>query len=596
MKLLRNRLLIIAVLFLGGFITGNVLAASDSIKQGCIGGTGSAANIKGIGGTGTPATHGGIGGTGLRPDDESAMPTPAGKVLFIVGQVEVQNLGQIRSLTKGDSVRVGDTLKSGKEASLQLRMEDGGTIVLRPESQLVIKSFVYKGIQDGSEHIALALLTGGFRAVTGIIGNLHKENYSILTPNATIGIRGTDHETVFVPRTPPGQTAVVEPCTYNHVISGATMLQSEQGKLLIKPNQTGFAALNGASPIIIDRPLPIFGDPKASSEGHGESHDNMNNSGQERKGNTSSSDSISGSEQNSSVPTSGTEQNLSVPTSGTEQNSSVPTSGTEQNNITQTEQLANSSVDLSTLEMDSTPAAKGSAAVGAHMAGGLLAVGSAQVGNSEEKLFIENNVPTSYSNDATGFNYLANDAPPIQSGTATVDGVNVTWGIYAGGIAFDTSGNPIAINFHPFAFANGGATPSAIVGAMSGTATFLNSGMVGSTTLTESGNLGGSVTLNVGINLGATPTVTNYALGVTDGNSRIWTGNLINGTPVALSTFANGTPLAGTCVCSLGTTTSASGSAAGILIGANAGGLISSYVLSTPTGQAVAGAVVMSRP
>lgn len=556
MTLWRNKLLIIGVLFLGGFITGNALAASDSIKEG------------GIGGTGTPAMDGGIGGTGLRPNNESAMPTLAGKVLFIVGQVEAQNLGQIRSLTKGDPVRVGDTLKSSKGASLQLRMEDGGTIVLRPESQLIIESFVYKGIQDGSEHIALALLNGRFRAVTGIIGNLHKENYSIRTPNATIGIRGTDHETVFIARTPPGQTAVVEPGTYNHVISGATMLQSEQGKLLIKPNQTGFAALNGASPIILDRPLPIFGDPKANSEGHGDQHGDMNNSGQERKGNA----------------------NLSDLTSGTKQNSSNPMSGTEQNKVTQTDRLANSSVDLSTLETDSSPSAPGSAVVGAHMAGEILTVGSAQAENPGEKLFVENNVPTSYSNNATGFNYLANDAAPIDSGTVQVDSVKVTWGIYAGGIAFDTSGKAIVINFHPFAFVNGGATPPSVVGNIGGTATF--SSVVGNTQpVTESGNIGGNVTLNVGINLGAA-TVTSYNLGVTDANSRNWTSTL--NSPVPLSTFANGMPLAVTCGgCGSGM---ASGNTAGMLIGPNAKGLISSYVLSTTTGQAVAGAVVMSRP
>jgi hypothetical protein len=550
---MRNKLLFIAALFLGGLITGNALAASDSIKQDGIGGTGSAANIGGIGGTGTPAMNSGIGGTGLRPDNESAMPTLAGKVLFIVGQVEAQNMGQIRSLTKGDAVRVGDTLKSGKAASLQLRMEDGGTIVLRPESQLLIKSFVYKGIQDGSEHIALALLTGGFRAVTGLIGALHKENYIISTPNATVGVRGTDHETVFVPKTPPGQTALVEPGTYNHVISGATILQSEQGKLLIKPNQTGFAALNGAVPVILDKPLPIFGDPKANSELHGEHNEDVNHSGKEISKNTGMNDS---------------------------------TSGTEQNQITQTEQVSNNSVNLNTLETDSSPAAPGSAVVGAHMSAGLLAVGNARVGNSEEKLFVENNFPTSYSNDATSFNYLANDAPPILSSTAPVDGVNVTWGIYAGGVAFDTSGNAIAIDFHPFAFANGGATPSAVISSIGGTAAF--STVVGSSTVTESGKLisNSGVTLNVGVNLTAA-TVTSYNLGVADGNSRNWTGTFSGSAP--LSTFANGVPLAVTCTCSSGTT---SGSAAGILIGQNAGGMISSFVLTA--GQAaVAGAAVI---
>jgi hypothetical protein len=171
-----------------------------------------------------------------------------------------------------------------------------------------------------------------------------------------------------------------------------------------------------------------------------------------------------------------------------------------------------------------------------------------------------------------------------------VDGVNVNWGVYGGGIAFDSSGKAIAVDYHPFAFANGGATSPAVISTIGGTTSF--STLVGSSIVTESGSLGGSVTLNVGINLGAAPTVTNYALAVTDGNARSWTGNLINGIPVALSTFANGTPLAVTCggACS----GMASGSAAGMLIGQNAGGLISSYVLSTTTGKAVAGAVVLS--
>lgn len=219
----------------------------------------------GIGGTGAPI-NGGIGGTGLRPDAESDTTSLAGKVLFIVGQVEAQNFGKIRSLTKGSSVRVGDTLKSGSGATMQVRMEDGGTIVLRPESQLTIESFVYNETHDAKEHMALSLLTGGFRAVTGEIGHQHKENYLIRTPNAQIGILGTDHETVFIPESQSGQGTVIAPGTYNHVISGGTVLKDTHGKLMIKPNQTGFAALNGASPIMIGKPLPIFGEKQITSD------------------------------------------------------------------------------------------------------------------------------------------------------------------------------------------------------------------------------------------------------------------------------------------------------------------------------------------
>lgn len=543
MTINQNKLLIIATLLMGMAITGQTLAAADPVKAG------------GIGGTGSPAMHGGIGGTGVRPDDAIASQTVAGKVLFVVGQVDAQNLGQTRLLSKGDPVRVGDKLVSGKNAALQLRMEDGGTIVLRPDSQLVIESFAYKGTQDGSEHIALDLLTGGFRAITGNIGKVHKENYGIRTPNATVGIRGTDHETVFVPRTPPGQTAVIEPGTYNHVISGETMLQSDQGKLLIKPNQTGFAALNGAGPIIIDKSLPIFGDPQTHSGEHEERHEDINHVEKDRKESTGLSDSSSDAEEH----------------------------------LTQTELLANSTVDLNTFETDSSPAVTGSAVVGANLS--LQKVGSAQAGKAGEKLLMEYGAPSAYSNDYNGFNYVDHDSTRIKYSTGKVDGIDVNWGIYDGGITFDSAGNVIEVDFHPFAFANAGATSPAVMNSIGGTANFSN--VVGSSTVTESGKLGSSnLTLSVAIDL-TSATITNYTLGVTDVDSRSWTGALPIGTSVALSTFANGTPLAVTCTGCSGTP---SGTAAGIVIGPNAGGLISSYVMSTTTGQAVAGAVVLSRP
>jgi hypothetical protein len=523
-------------------LAGSALAATGGVAEG------------GIGGTGMPAMRGGIGGTGLLPNDEATRQGLAGKVLFILGQVEAENHGQTRLLSKGDAVRVGDTLKSGSQASLQLRMEDGGMIVLRPQSRLLIRSFAYHGIQDGTEHIALELTAGGFRAVTGNIGKVHKENYVISTPNATVGIRGTDHETVFVGKAAPGEATVVEPGTYDHVISGATLLQSEQGKVLVKPTQTGFAPLTGIAPVIVRRPLPIFGVTPGRSEEHGAHEHNLVSPGYEATNN---------------------EGNVA---SGTEQ---------QQDKVTQSERLANSGIDLNTLETDSSPAAGGSGVVGAHMAAGLLTAGSARTGVSGNEIATEDGFPTSYSNDATGFNYLANDAPPLQSGVATVDGVSVTWGIYAGGVAFTTSGQAVAVNYHPFAFTNGGVTPSSVVSSIGGTASF--SSIAGGTQpVTETGAIGGSVSLNVGVNLSA-GTLTSYNLAVTDASSRSWAGTLSS--PVSLSAFSNGIPLSVTCSCA----GVASGSAAGMLVGQTARGLISSYLMSTTAGPAVAGAVVLSR-
>lgn len=259
MKLQRTNLLlqiaiVLGVLFSG---TGNVWAFSGTcaIKEG---GTG-------IGGTGTIAKGTGIGGTGIT----SGGIQLAGRVLFSAGHVEAKNQGSSRALAKGDQICVGDTLKTGQGAVVHVHMEDGGLIQMRQNTQLAIEMFVYKGVQDGNERSSLVLLQGGFRAVTGEIGKLHKENYSIRTANATISIRGTDHEVYYVPESGSGQDPAEQPGTYNHVISGGTVLQNEYGRVLIDPNQTGFMPLRDSAPILLDIEPALFGD-RVSEYGRGD--------------------------------------------------------------------------------------------------------------------------------------------------------------------------------------------------------------------------------------------------------------------------------------------------------------------------------------
>jgi hypothetical protein len=585
---LQNRLFsILFVLFFCGILSGITFAAGEFVKNDGIGGTGSPVMRDGIGGTGSPAMQDGIGGTGAPQNGIGGTGAPvinngiggtgqrlaevAGRVLFIAGQVQVQHQGENRQLAKGDVVRAGDTLDSGIGASLQLRMEDGGTIILRPESRLEIESFAFNQLDAGRGYMALALINGGFRAVTGSIGHLHKENYRIRTPNATIGILGTDHETVFVPVPKSGQTTVVVPGTYDHVISGATMLKNEQGSLLIKPNQTGFAALKGAAPVMIDRALQIFGDRMSHSKEHAEQNGDIDTHEQRHSD-------VNGSrhEDNSSG-------NMKQAADTTGQN-------TQQDSITQINRLGNTNLDLNTLETDGEPAAPGSAVTGANLSASMLNVGCVSAGNPSQTLLAENDLPGSYANNVSGFNFVAGENDPLNEGKVQVDGAAVNWGIYTGGISFDTSGKAFAINFHPFAYVSGGAP--VVTSVMSGSATF--SSIAGYTQpVNELGNIGGSVNLAATVNLGAS-TITSYNLTVTDAGSRNWTGNLVNGAPVALATFANGTPLTVTCSnCGPGVL---NGSAAGLLVGANAKGLISSYVLSSTTGQAAAGVVVLSRP
>lgn len=163
----------------------------------------------------------------------------AGHVQFVSGEVQLTTAdGQTHSLQKGDAVNEGDTLSSAKNGSAQIKMQDGGFVAVRPDTRMKFDQFVFNGKQDGSEKGFFSLFKGGFRAVTGLIGQMNKQNYRITTPSATIGIRGTDHETFVVT---PDSGIKAEVGAYNKVNVGETTLTTNKGTISILANQMGFA-------------------------------------------------------------------------------------------------------------------------------------------------------------------------------------------------------------------------------------------------------------------------------------------------------------------------------------------------------------------
>ncbi|OGT12125.1 MAG: hypothetical protein A3J49_18185 [Gallionellales bacterium RIFCSPHIGHO2_02_FULL_57_16] len=165
----------------------------------------------------------------------------AGYTQFVNGSVRIVSAaGEARTLQKGVAVNEGDTVISAKGASAQIRMQDGGFVAMRPDTQLKFDSFKFSGKEDGSERSYFSLFKGGFRAVTGLIGRVNKPNYRITTSVATIGIRGTDHETYVV--TPDSSLANgVQPGTYNKVNVGETFIATDKGTIFVLPNQMGYA-------------------------------------------------------------------------------------------------------------------------------------------------------------------------------------------------------------------------------------------------------------------------------------------------------------------------------------------------------------------
>ncbi len=115
---------------------------------------------------------------------------PAGKVLYARGNVSAQAPGGgLRIIASGAPVAVGDAVSTAEESFALIELIDHERITLRPDTTFAITAFDQTA---GQESVALNLLKGGIRALTGLFGKRRPDSFRLTTPVATIGIRGTD--------------------------------------------------------------------------------------------------------------------------------------------------------------------------------------------------------------------------------------------------------------------------------------------------------------------------------------------------------------------------------------------------------------------
>jgi hypothetical protein len=124
----------------------------------------------------------------------AAFGQPAGKMLLAVGDVAALRGTERVRLMAGAAVNVGDTVVTGAQSHAQIRFADDALVALKPDSEFRIERYNFSGASDSSEVAVFRLVKGGFRTLTGQIGKLNRDQYQLLTTQATIGIRGTHYQ------------------------------------------------------------------------------------------------------------------------------------------------------------------------------------------------------------------------------------------------------------------------------------------------------------------------------------------------------------------------------------------------------------------
>ncbi|GAB6097045.1 hypothetical protein JCM14469_32990 [Desulfatiferula olefinivorans] len=188
------------------------------------------------------------------PGASAKAADPAGRAIFVHGSVWRMPADKAKMpLNKGDLVYETDTIMTDQNGSAQLIMSDGAYIAIRPDSRIRLDVYRYdKEEEKGLGRSIITLLKGCFRSITGMIGKENKENYRIRTSVATIGIRGTDHEPLFIPEPSDGEIPIGPPGLYDKVNSGETFMETEAGVVTILPNQVGYVSAPDALAVVVD--------------------------------------------------------------------------------------------------------------------------------------------------------------------------------------------------------------------------------------------------------------------------------------------------------------------------------------------------------
>jgi len=186
----------------------------------------------------------------------------AGQVQHLSGTLTVQRPdGSVRILSQKSDINPGDTLTTQKDSYAQINMVDGSSMTLRPNTQVKIEAFQFSESRPQEDSAFFRLVKGGLRTVTGLVGKRgNQDAYRIGTATATIGIRGSSGDTIFIVHNPDGSTITKEGCpiadcsklapgAYHTTYTGSYIMQNSQGSLVIGEGEFAYVRDANTPPI-----------------------------------------------------------------------------------------------------------------------------------------------------------------------------------------------------------------------------------------------------------------------------------------------------------------------------------------------------------
>ena len=133
-------------------------------------------------------------------------------------------------VSPGQRLQAGSMVVTGPKSQAILRFDDGQIMILHEQTEFRVAEYSFIKDEPGKDRFSFELLKGALRSITALVTQRTPKAYLIRTPQATIGIRGTDY-----------MLAIVNPL-YFSVLGGTIDVANVAGPAAFTGGSTGIVA------------------------------------------------------------------------------------------------------------------------------------------------------------------------------------------------------------------------------------------------------------------------------------------------------------------------------------------------------------------
>lgn len=198
----------------------------------------------------------------LLPAVSSAAPAPGAaktagaaesRIYVVSGNVSVtQGKNPAHRVIGSEPIASNTLVNTGDKSAALLRFEDGQVVTLQANSSFNVREYHYDAKRIENSNIVFSVFSGGMRFITGLIGQHKKQAFRLSTPNATIGIRGTEFMVTMAGKS-----------MYSRVLSGGIAMTNAAGTAVVGAGQSAVVPSSGALATLVSAsaiPAGTFGE------------------------------------------------------------------------------------------------------------------------------------------------------------------------------------------------------------------------------------------------------------------------------------------------------------------------------------------------